>query len=178
MIDTERLVLRGRRDEDAEEFVRVTNTPAVMEHLGGVDDPATLATSAAAQQKMQAKRRHCLWIVERTSDSVLLGYCGLKVAGLAGTPVANDIEIGWRLREDAWHQGYASEAAAASLACAWANLDAPRIVAFTIPANRPSWRLMERLGTARRLDLDFAHPRFPLDHPLSSHITYVMERPA
>jgi hypothetical protein len=36
---------------------------------------------------------------------------------------------------------------------------------------------MERLGMIRRPDLDFAHPNFAADHPLSAHITYVMERP-
>jgi hypothetical protein len=36
---------------------------------------------------------------------------------------------------------------------------------------------MERIGMARRPDLDFAHPKFPPDHPLSRHITYVIERP-
>jgi RimJ/RimL family protein N-acetyltransferase len=75
-------------------------------------------------------------------------------------------------------QGYACEAAQAALDWAWANLDVRRVVSFTVPANRPSWRLMERLGMARRPDLDFAHPRFPADHPLSGHITYAIERPS
>ena len=37
---------------------------------------------------------------------------------------------------------------------------------------------MERLGMKRRPDLDFAHPMFAPDHPLSRHIAYVIERPA
>lgn len=52
----------------------------------------------------------------------------------------------------------------------------PRIVAITVPANRRSWGLMERLGMIRRPDLDFAHPSFPPDHPLSRHVSYVAER--
>jgi hypothetical protein len=36
---------------------------------------------------------------------------------------------------------------------------------------------MERLGMERRPDLDFAHPAFAADHPLSAHITYVANRP-
>jgi hypothetical protein len=36
---------------------------------------------------------------------------------------------------------------------------------------------MERLGMVRRPDLDFDHPRFPIGHPLSRHVTYVAERP-
>jgi RimJ/RimL family protein N-acetyltransferase len=36
MIETERLVLRDWREEDAEPLIRHTNTPAVMRWLGGV----------------------------------------------------------------------------------------------------------------------------------------------
>ena len=127
------------------------------------------------QQALQAERGHCFWIVERKADGALLGFCGLKIGNVGS--IDGEIEIGWRLREDAWGQGYAKEAALASLAWGWKNLDASRIVAITVPANRPSWGLMERLGMTRRPDMDFGHPLFAEDHPLHRHITYVIERP-
>jgi hypothetical protein len=49
------------------------------------------------------------------ADGALLGFCGLKIADDPGSPVEGEYEIGWRLREDAWGQGYAKEAATASL---------------------------------------------------------------
>lgn len=175
MIESERLILRPWRDEDADEFVRVTNTEAVMAHLGGVTDPAELARSCGRSQALQAERGHCFWIVERRADGALLGFCGLKI-GNVGT-IDGEVEIGWRLREDAWGQGYAREAAEASLAWAWANLAVDRVVAITVPANKGSWGLMKRLGMTRRPDLDFGHPSFAPGHPLHAHITYVIERP-
>jgi len=81
------------------------------------------------------------------------------------------------LREDVWGQGYAREAAEASLAWGWANLDCARIVAITVPANKRSWGLMERLGMSRRPELDFGHTLFPKGHPLHRHITYAIGRP-
>ncbi len=175
MIETGRLILRPWRDEDADEFVRVTNTEAVMAHLGGVDDPARLALACGRMQAMQAGHGHCFWIVERKADGALLGFCGLKIGNVG--PIDGAIEIGWRLREDAWGKGYAREAAEASLAWAWANLDTDRVVAITVPANTGSWGLMIRLGMTRRPDLDFGHPSFAPEHPLHAHITYVIERP-
>ncbi len=175
MIQTERLILRAWRDEDGPEFVRATNTPAVMTYLGGVDDPARLMTSVARQQAIQAEHGHCFWIVERKADSALLGFCGLKIGNVGS--IDGEIEIGWRLREDAWGQGYAKEAAQASLAWGWANLEARRIVAITVPDNRSSWGLMQRLGMHRRPEMDFGHPLFAEDHPLRQHIVYVIERP-
>jgi len=176
MIETERLTLRPWRDGDVDSFMGATNTPAVMEHLGGIQPRATFEGAAERSRASQEAHGHCLWIVERRADAALLGFCGLKLLGIG--PVADDIEIGWRLREDAWGQGYAREAAEASLAWGWANLDAPRIVAITVEANRRSWGLMERLGMQRRADLDFGHPNFAPDHPLHRHIVYVIERPA
>ncbi len=59
------------------------------------------------------------------------------------------------MREDAWGQGYAKEAAIASLDLAFDRFGAPHVVALTIPANEASQGLMRRLGMTRREDMDF-----------------------
>ena len=178
MIETERLLIRRWRDGDREEYLASCNTEAVTAQLGGPAKIEDIDAALARIAKSQDEHGFSFWAVERKSDGRFLGYCGLKLANLPGTPVEQDIEIGWRLREDAWRQGYASEAAEAVLAWAWANLDVERIVSFTIPANAASRRVMERIGMIRRPDLDFGHPAFPPGHPLSSHVAYVAERPA
>ena len=68
--------------------------------------------------------------------------------------------MGWRLREDAWGQGFAKEAAKASLDFAFDRVGAERVVALTVAGNAPSWGLMERLGMARRPDLDYHGPEW------------------
>jgi RimJ/RimL family protein N-acetyltransferase len=176
--ETDRLILRTWKAEDRAEYLATCNTEAVTEHLNGPSSVEDIDAAFDRIAKSQAEHGFSFWVIERKADAALLGYCGLRICDDLERPVHGDIEIGWRLREDAWGQGYACEAAHAVLDWAWINLDARRVVSFTVPANRPSWRLMERLGMARCADLDFAHPRFPPDHPLSGHITYVIERPA
>jgi RimJ/RimL family protein N-acetyltransferase len=176
--ETERLRLRTWDFADRAEFVRHCNTPEVTRFVGGVQSEEEYTAAFERIERSQREFGHCFWLVERKADGALLGFCGLKRAALEGTLLDGAVEIGWRLREDVWRQGFALEAAKAALEWAWANLDADRVVAITIPANEPSWRLMERLGMARRRDLDFAHPMFAPDHPLSRHIAYVMDRPA
>jgi RimJ/RimL family protein N-acetyltransferase len=176
MIETSRLVLRPWTEADFPEFVRVTNTPAVMEYLGGVNTPEEARAGYERVQACQEKHGFCFWIVERLSDRALLGFCGLKV-GTAGS-MTGKIEIGWRLREDAWGKGYARESAAASLDWAWRNLTSPRVVACTVQANTRSWGLMERLGMQRRPDMDFDHPALPPGHPFRAHIGYSIARPS
>lgn len=175
--ETERLIIRQWRDSDRAEYLATCNTEAVTAHLGGPATERDVDAALARIAKSQSERGFSFWAVERRNDAALLGYCGLRICDDLERPVHGEVEIGWRLREDAWGQGYAREAAQAALDWAWANLDVERVVSFTVPANEPSWRLMERLGMSRRPDLDFAHPRFASDHPLSAHITYVAERP-
>jgi RimJ/RimL family protein N-acetyltransferase len=178
MIETERLIIRPWRESDRAEYLATCNDEAVTAHLGGPAKIEDIDAAFGRIRKSQEENGFCFWAIERKLDGQFLGYCGLKVIADDVTPVKGEIEIGWRLRRDAWGQGYAFEAAQAALNWAWANLGVPRIVSFTTPPNEASWRLMERLGMTRRPDLDFAHPAFAPEHPLSRHITYVIERPA
>jgi RimJ/RimL family protein N-acetyltransferase len=158
MIETERLRLRNWRDGDAEQFIRHTNTEAVMRWLGGVRTPERSAETVQVLTGWQEERGYTFWVVERKEDGALLGFCGLKIADDEGTPVEGELEIGWRLREDAWGLGYAKEAAVASLDHAFGALGAERVVALTVEENAPSWGLMKRLGMTRRPDLDYSGP--------------------
>ena len=161
-IETPRLRLRDWREEDIGEFVRQTNTETVMRWLGGVQPDAELAESTRKRSaRWQKERGFTFWVVERKSDNALLGFCGIKLADQPGTPIEGMYEVGWRLREDAWGQGYAREAATASLDHAFEVLGADRVVAITFTENQASWGLMERLGMTRRPELDHDDPRFP-----------------
>ena len=177
MIESERLVLRPWQDADIVPFMAATNTPAVARWLGGLQHETHYAEVAARMQAEQAAHGHCFWIIERRTDAQLLGACGIRRAGHAGTPVFGKPELGWRLRESAWGQGYAKEAALATIAWAWANLGDAELVAYTVPANLASWGLMEALGMQRRTAFDFDHPEFPAGHELCRHITYAITRP-
>jgi RimJ/RimL family protein N-acetyltransferase len=175
MIETERLLLRDWREEDIAPFVRHTNTPAVMRWLGGpLPDAEARARVIERPMRWQEERGFTFWVVERKSDRELLGFCGIKLADAEVSPFPGVHEIGWRLREDAWGQGYAKEAAQASLVYAFERLAAPRVVALTVIQNEPSWRLMERLGMRRRPDLDHDDPAWPPE--VSATIVYEMER--
>ncbi len=160
--ETERLILRDWRDEDWTPFWEATNTPAVMEWLGGVCDDAKRADVQKRLLTYQQESGHTFWAVERKRDGAILGFCGLKRCNQKGGPVG-EMEVGWRLREDAWGKGYAKEAAAASLDLAFDRFGAQRVVALTLEPNVPSWGLMKRLGMERRPELDFENSDFGAD---------------
>ena len=172
--ETERLRLRNWDADDLDEFMRHTNTPAVMRWLGGVWDRDKHEAAFDRIKSYERDYGHTFWLVERKSDGALLGFCGLKRVNNEGAPNPGDFEVGWRLREDAWGQGYAKEAATASLAAAFDRFGADEVVALTVPGNTPSWGLMKRLGMRRREELDYIDPRFGED--LNPSIIYSIDR--
>lgn len=175
-LETPRLALRDWRDEDWDEFFRVTNTPAVMRWLGGVLDEQGQEKQRERVERCAERNGFCFWLVERKEDGAVLGFCGLKRADAPGSTITDEFEIGWRLREDAWGQGYAREAAEAALAAAFALFGAQQVYALTVDDNAPSWGLMRRLGMQRRADLDYADTRY--EPPWRDTIVYAIDRAA
>ncbi len=171
-----RFCLRSWRESDIDPFMAGLNTPAVMEHLGPLGDRAVYEDMFRRCNACQAEFGHSFWIVERLDDAAILGFCGLKRVDSPGTHLQGEFEIGWRLRAEVWGQGYARDAASATLDLAFGRFDAPIVYAFTIIGNRASWGLMERLGMERRADLDFTDERFPA--ALNPAITYSIGKDA
>jgi RimJ/RimL family protein N-acetyltransferase len=173
--ETERVRLRTWDDEDEFRFFEIMNTPAVMRWLGGLQTPEEWSAGYNRLRGYQRNFGFTFWIVERKSDGEILGFCGLKRANAPGADaIAGEVEIGWRLREDAWGQGYAKEAAAASLELAFGRFGAPQVVAVTAAGNAPSQGLMIRLGMTRREELDFIDQRFPADSDVNPQVVFVI----
>ncbi len=169
MLTTARLILRPWCEADLDPFVAMSADPLVMRHLL----PLNRAGCAAWIERQQAHQREhefCFWAVEIPGVARLAGAVGLYSVA-PPMPCAPAVEIGWRLARDAWGQGYAAEAARASLDFGFAR-GLAEIVAFTRPANERSWRLMQRLGMRRDPGDDFEHPRLPPGHPMRPHILY------
>lgn len=176
MIETERLILRAWRDSDVAPFHALCNDPAVMRYLGPNLSLAEAKAAADRQNAFIASHGHGFWAVERRTDGAFLGFTGIK-PGPHGTPLHDKPEIGWRFAAAFHGQGYAHEAAQASLDWGWANLRDDAILAMTVIGNTRSWGLMERLGMIRDHALDFDHPAVPADSPLRPHIVYSIARP-
>ena len=175
VIETERLVLRTWDDHDIAPFAEICADPRVMATLGPVMDLSETAALVTRCQTDQTTLGHCFWALERRADARLVGWCGV-IRGTVG-PVADKPELGWRLAADCWGQGYASEAARATIAWCFANLDDDALWAITTVANTGSRAVMARLGMRYHPDLDFDHPRVPADSPLVRHVAYSLLRP-
>ena len=176
MIATDRLILATWRDAHRAPMAAINADVEVMRYFLAPMSAAETDAQIDRQIAAQAELGFCFWAVERRDTGELIGMCGLKT-GAPDTPIAADLEIGWRFGRHGWGQGFATEAARAAMAHGFSDARVPRIAAITTLTNVKSWAVMERLGMTRAAALDFDHPAIPVGHPVRAHITYFIDRP-
>ena len=175
-----RLRLRPWREEDLPPFAALNADPQAMRHFAA---PLTRAESDAMAARAQAQIEATgwgFWAVERRDAPGCIGPGWIGMVGLMPIAWQADftpaVEIGWRIAPAWQRQGFAEEAARLALAAGFGPLGLAEIVAFTVPANVASWRLMAKLGMAPAGR--FPHPRLPVGHPLRTHLLYRLTRDA
>lgn len=140
---TDRLRLLPWRAEDAPLFFPIASDTEVVRHItGGIPlDQAAVAAFIERQARALRERAFCRWRLERIDNGETIGFCGLGML-----PGFDEPEIGWWLGRAHWRQGYATEAARAAMADAFTRCAVPKIISITVAANKPSLRVMRRLG--------------------------------
>lgn len=169
--ETERLRLRRWKRDDLHRFAAMNRDARVMKYF-----PALLTDSEteAFYHRIQAEFESSGWglyAVELKQSGEFIGYVGLHEIGFEAdfTP---GIEIGWRLAAEHHNHGYATEAAMAVLDLA-KSYGIGRLYSFTAVVNKPSERVMQKIGMVRVGAFD--HPKLTADSPLRRHVLYQIE---
>ncbi len=172
-LSTERLILRRWREADRDPFAALNADPDVMGYF-----PVRLTRTESDQllDSIEAgfdQRGYGLWALELRTTGEFIGFTGLDIPSFEAyfTPA---VEVGWRLTRSAWGQGYATEAARASLAYGFEEADLEEVVSFTSAANLRSRAVMERIGMTHDPADDFDHPDLEAADRLSRHVLYRM----
>ncbi len=144
VVETERLILRGWREEDHKPFAAMMTDPDTTRFIGGVQTPMDAWRTVAAIIGHWELRGYGFWVVERKSDSAFIGRIGLwQPNGWPG------MEVGYALARPFWGQGYATEAARASLDYGFRNYPVAKLLSLIHADNRPSQQVAERLGETK-----------------------------
>ncbi|MBI2895806.1 MAG: GNAT family N-acetyltransferase [Deltaproteobacteria bacterium] len=170
-IRTARLLLRPWRDGDLEQFAAMNADPRVMEHFPSVLSRSESDAAAGRIRSHFEAHGYGLWAIEVPGVADFIGFAGLSRPTFEAhfTPC---VEVGWRLAAAHWFHGYATEAARAALRWGFVAHGLAEIVSMTVPANRRSRRVMEKLGMRHDPSDDFDHPRLPEGHGLRRHVLY------
>jgi RimJ/RimL family protein N-acetyltransferase len=131
LFDTARMTLREIVPADLPALAALDSDPEVMRYIGGEGTSSDTLVGAPDH-----------WAAVRHDTQEFLGWFGLPA--LPGDPEVR--ELGYRIKREAWGQGYATEGAIALVRKAFDELGARRVVAFTMAVNTPSRRVMEKAG--------------------------------
>lgn len=175
-LETPRLLLRPWNDRDAVPFYLMSQDPQVMEYFPSLWSMDMVSSFIDRMNVQLADKMFTLWAVEERSSKEFMGFIGLNCPAWEAhfTPC---VEIGWRLAAAFWGKGYATEGALAALDYAFKHLQLPQVVAFTVPGNLKSRRVMEKIGMIRDLEGDFIHPKLNPQHPFARHVLYTIKNP-
>ena len=171
LLCTERLYLRGWREEDRDPYAAINSDPQVREFFPELLTRAQSDAQIAVFEDHFAAHGFGMWALELRETGALIGFTGMDLATY-DAHFAPAVEIGWRLARSAWGHGYASEAAREVLRFGFDERELEEIVACTTPANLRSRAVMERLAMTRDPDEDFDHPEVAAGHPLCRHVLY------
>jgi RimJ/RimL family protein N-acetyltransferase len=166
---TDRLWLRPWSEEDLDAYAGIVADPEVMRFMGsGPLERAAAAAQLDSFGELFARFGTPHWAAEDRATGQLVGRIGLFHH--TDWPLDPDnVEVGWMLARRRWGEGLATEGARAALAYAWERLRRPVVISLTVPANRRSRAVMERLGMTAR------GRRHWRGH---EHVWYAIERPA
>jgi RimJ/RimL family protein N-acetyltransferase len=173
-IRTDRLIMRRWQDPDRAAYAAMNADPAVMRYFPATMDRAASDASVDRIEELFDAQGFGLWALEVADTGAFIGFTGLNPMP-AGVPGAGGMEVGWRLAESAWHQGYATEAARAALDVGFNGAGLEEIWSMAAVLNEPSQAVMRRIGMT--LDGRFDHPRIAAGSPLRRHVLYRLERP-
>jgi RimJ/RimL family protein N-acetyltransferase len=138
-LDTARLVGERIREPHLERLKELHSEPRVAEWLGGVPrEWSWLATT------LEHWEQHGFgdWIFSEREGGAVVGRCGLRWVVVDG---ADEVEVGYMVDPERWGRGYATEMTLAVLEAGFA-LGLDDVVAFALPHNTASLRVMEKSG--------------------------------
>ena len=151
--DTERLHLRPFREDDAEAWHAIWGDPDVI-WWGASDSLERSRTSlerlVAAERDKWPEGLGWLAVLERGTDEII-GDVLLQPA-----PFIEGIEVGWHFRKHVWNQGYATEAARATIERAFESGLCDAVHAIVALQNESSLRVAAKLGMQAVKDMEYA----------------------
>ncbi len=143
-IETARLVGLPIAHADLDDLLTLHRDPAVMATLGGrLWDEANNLAFLDRMLAQWDRSGYGVWTWRLREDGRFAGRAGLNHKQIDGV---DETELLYAVRSDLWGRGLATEAARAIADLAFERLTRRDLVAFTLPSNLGSRRVMEKAG--------------------------------
>jgi RimJ/RimL family protein N-acetyltransferase len=138
VLETERLVLRAPRLEDAKAVAQLANDRRIAENTARIPHPYSLVDAEKFIASVNRAEGEIAFLITR--ENMVLGACGI------GMPEREPPELGYWLGVPFWGHGYATEAVRAVIDHAFEDLDYEALGAGARVTNPASRRVLEKCG--------------------------------
>jgi RimJ/RimL family protein N-acetyltransferase len=173
ILKSERLGFRNWTNKDLEEFAKLNSDEKVMEHF-----PKTLSRKEVGKfidrlNKHFAENGFTYYATEILETKEFIGMIGLAFQEYK-TNFTPAIDIGWRLKRNAWGKGYATEGAKRCLEYAFNELEISKIISVCPIKNTKSENVMKKIGMTKRGE--FNHPELINHADYEKHFCYEINK--
>ncbi len=168
-VETDRLVLERLRIEHLGELSTLLRDPRVAATgWPGANPPSEHEVLLSIKDKERHWERHGfgMWLMRDRETGAMVGRGGLQWTTYVKD--LDEVEAGWSVVPERWREGLATELALASIDVAFGHLELTDLVAFTLPDNLASRRVMEKAGFS--YEREIMHVGLP-------HVLYRVRRP-
>jgi len=143
-LETTRLSLLRFEFDDAPFVVELLNQPSFLKNIGdrgvrNVDDARRYLREGP--MAMYEQHGFGLWRASRRADGAFVGMCGLLKRD-----ILPDVDVGYAFLPEYWGQGYAFEAASATVELGARKFGLKRIIGVVSDHNAASIRVLEKTG--------------------------------
>ncbi len=157
-METPRFVCERLRSHHLPQLAPLLQDPRVAKWIWPHGGPTEQDLIELVDQKERHWERYGfgLWLLREHGTGIAVGWGGLQWTSVADL---DEVEVAWVTAPERWRQGLATELALTSIAAAFGPLGLQEIVAFTLPDNVASRRVMEKTGFV--FERDIAHALLP-----------------
>ena len=155
-LETPRLILRQFTEDDVDNLVTLDSDRDVMRFInGGVASSREAITTKFLPDVLSYYSEYDnlgFWAIIEKSSQEFIGWVVLRpesrfrIAELLNVAESDAMELGYRLRQISWGKGYATEASQALINKVLTAEKIAKIIAWALPENKASIRVMEKLG--------------------------------
>ncbi len=156
-IETERLIVREVLPEDVDGFFELDSNPNVHTYLGN----RPIQTKEEARKGIEFIRQQYIdngigrWTMVEKATNSFVGWTGLKLMKETVNNHINYYDLGYRLVEQHWGKGYATESAIASVNYGFEVLNLDKIYAVAAIGNTSSIKVLEKAGLIKGEVIEF-----------------------
>lgn len=143
ILETQRLYLREMNQADYEALSKILQDEETMYAYNGAFSDEETQEWLDRQISRYQKYGFGLWAVVLKETDEMIGQCGITMQPWNDREV---LEIGYLLRRDYWHKGYAIEAAKACREYAFTKLHAEEVCSIIRDTNTASQKVAVRNG--------------------------------